>query len=158
MLVHPLPSPVPNGFLNIFLCYPLLRSCVVSLLASLFHRGGCSARVDDSPDVSFQLISGVAKALTNAQATPCDKWCRLHGAPEMYKLSVKWKWKLLVVSDSFWPHGLYSLWNSPGQNTGVGSRSLFQGIFPTQGLNPGLLHCRWILYQLSHKISSVNGT
>ena len=37
------------------------------------------------------------------------------------------------------PHGLYSPWNSPGQNTGVGSLSLLQGIFPTQGLNPGLL-------------------
>ena len=42
-------------------------------------------------------------------------------------------------------------WNSPGQNTGVGSLSLLQGIFPTQGLNPGLPHCRWILYQLSHQ-------
>ena len=42
-------------------------------------------------------------------------------------------------------------WNSPGQNTGVGSLSLIQGIFPTQGLNPDLPHCRWILYQLSHK-------
>ena len=58
-----------------------------------------------------------------------------------------------VVSDSLWPHGLYSPWNSPGQNTGVGSLSLLQGIFPTQGSNPGLLHCRWILYQLSHKES-----
>ena len=47
-----------------------------------------------------------------------------------------------------------SSWNSPGQNTGVGSLSLLQGIFPTQGLNPGLPHCRWILYQLSHKGSS----
>ena len=42
-------------------------------------------------------------------------------------------------------------WNSPGQNTGVGSFSLFQGIFPTQGSNPGLPHCRQILYQLSHQ-------
>ena len=42
-------------------------------------------------------------------------------------------------------------WNSPGQNTGVGSLSLLQGIFPTQGLNPGLLHCRKMLYQLSYK-------
>ena len=41
--------------------------------------------------------------------------------------------------------------NSPGQNTEVGSLSLLQGIFPTQGLNPGLQHCRRILYQLSHK-------
>ena len=55
------------------------------------------------------------------------------------------------VSDSLWPHGLYRLWNSPGQNTGVGSLSLLQGIFPTQGLKSGLPHCRQILYQLSHK-------
>ena len=44
-----------------------------------------------------------------------------------------------------------TLWNSPGQNTGVGSLSLLQGIFSTQGLNPGLPHCSWILYQLNHK-------
>ena len=56
-----------------------------------------------------------------------------------------------VVSNSLWPHGLYTSLNSPGQNTGVGSLSLLQGIFPTQGLNPGLPHCRRILYQLSHK-------
>ena len=42
-------------------------------------------------------------------------------------------------------------WNSLGQNTEVGSLSLLQGIFPTQGSNPGLLHCWWILYHLSHK-------
>ena len=56
-----------------------------------------------------------------------------------------------VVSDFLWCHGLYSPWNSPGQNTGMGSLSLLQGIFPTQGSNPGLPHCRWILDQLSHK-------
>ena len=49
------------------------------------------------------------------------------------------------------PHGLYSPWNSPSQNTGVGSLSLLQGIFQIQGLNPGLPHFRWILYKLSHK-------
>ena len=58
---------------------------------------------------------------------------------------------LSVVSDSLRPHGLYSPWNSPGQNTGVGSCSLLQGIFPTQGWNPGLPHRRRILYQLSHR-------
>ena len=57
----------------------------------------------------------------------------------------------LVVSDSFRPHRLYSPWNSPGQNTAVGSLSLLQGIFPTQESNQGLLHCRWILYQLSYQ-------
>ena len=56
-----------------------------------------------------------------------------------------------VVSSSLWPHGLYGPWNSPGQNTGVGSLSLLQGIFPTQGLNPDLPLRRQILYQLSHK-------
>ena len=56
-----------------------------------------------------------------------------------------------VTSDSLQPHGLYSPWNSPGQNTGGGSLYLLQGIFPTQWLNPGLPHCRQILYQLSHK-------
>ena len=56
-----------------------------------------------------------------------------------------------IMSDSLWPCRLYSPWNSPGHNTAVGSLSLLQGIFPTQGLNPGLPHCRQILYQLSHK-------
>ena len=56
-----------------------------------------------------------------------------------------------VVSDSLRSHGLYSPWNSLGQNTGVGSLSLLQGIFPTQGSIPGLLHCRQILYRLSHQ-------
>ena len=58
---------------------------------------------------------------------------------------------LSVMSDSLRLHRLYSPSNSPGQNTGVGSLSLLQGIFPTQGSNSGLLHCRRILYQLSHK-------
>ena len=55
------------------------------------------------------------------------------------------------MSYSLRPHGLCSPWNSPGQNTGVGSLFLLKGIFPTQRLNPGLLHCRHILNQLNHK-------
>ena len=42
-------------------------------------------------------------------------------------------------------------WDSPGKNNGVGCHVLLRRIFPTQGLNPGLLHCRQILYQLSHR-------
>ena len=56
-----------------------------------------------------------------------------------------------VVSNSLQPHGLYSPWNYPGQNTGVDSLSLHQGVFPNQRVNSGLLHCRQILYQLSHQ-------
>ena len=59
-----------------------------------------------------------------------------------------------VMSDSLQPHGLYLIrflcpWNSPGKNTGVGCHALLYGIFPTQGLNPGLPPCRCILYCLS---------
>ena len=64
----------------------------------------------------------------------------------------KWKWKSLShVWLSATPQTTHSPWCSPGQNTGVGSCFLLQGIFPTQGLNLGLPHCRQILYQLSHK-------
>ena len=69
----------------------------------------------------------------------------------VYCLPPKLEYNAQVSSNSLWPQGLYSPWNSPGKNTGVGSLSLLQGIFPTQGSNLGLLNCRCILYQLSHK-------
>ena len=58
------------------------------------------------------------------------------------------------------PHWLYPTrllcpWDSPGRNTGVGSHSHLQGIFPAQGSNPGILLCRQILYHLSHHRSPV---
>ena len=59
--------------------------------------------------------------------------------------------KISVMSNSLKPHGLYNSCNSPSQNTGVGSFSLLQGIFPIQGSNPGLPHCRQMLYQVSHQ-------
>ena len=55
------------------------------------------------------------------------------------------------MSNSLRPRGLYSPWDSPGQNTGVGSRPLPQGISPTQVSSPGLPHCSLILYLLSHQ-------
>jgi len=77
--------------------------------------------------------------LKNWDVCPClTKWL---------KVKVKVTQSCPILCD---PHGLYSPWNSPG-NTGVGSLSSLQGIFPTQGSNPGLLHCRWILYQLSYQ-------
>ena len=65
------------------------------------------------------------------------------------KIEVKAWWKSLSRVQFFATPWTIP-WNSPGQNTGVGSLSLLQGIFPTQGSNPGLPHCREILYQLSH--------
>ena len=76
-----------------------------------------------------------------------------------------------VMSNSLRPHGLQPArllcpWDSPGKNSGVGCHFLLEGIFPTHGLNPGLLHCRWTLYclchqgspRLSHLIVNVYGT
>ena len=64
---------------------------------------------------------------------------------------ILWSEVRSVVSDSLQPHELYSPRNSPGQNTGVGSHSLLQGFFPTQGSNPGLPHGGQILYKRSHQ-------
>ena len=68
----------------------------------------------------------------------------------LYIHYMKEKWKLLSHVRLF-----VTPWNSPGQNIVVGSLSLLQGIFPTQGSNPGFPHCRQILYQLSHKGSFI---
>ena len=59
--------------------------------------------------------------------------------------SMDWSWQ---------PTRLLYPWNFPGKNTGVGCHALLQGLFPIQGLNPGLSHCRWILYHLSHEGSA----
>ena len=56
-----------------------------------------------------------------------------------------------VLSNSLRPHGSSVHGDSPGKNTGVGCHALLQGIFPTHGSNPGLLHCRQIVYCLSHQ-------
>ena len=97
-------------------------------------------------------------------------WCSIYVAP--YKLGLHlsfddqerilicpsqfpWKWSesesRSVMSDSLRPHGLYSSWNSLGQNTGMGNLALLQWTSSTQGLKWGLLHCRRILYQLSYQ-------
>ena len=63
-----------------------------------------------------------------------------------------------VTSDSLWPHGLYPTrlrcpWGFSRQEYGVGCHALLQGIFPTQGSNPGLPHCLRIVYHLNHQWS-----
>ena len=79
-----------------------------------------------------------------------EHWSRMP-FPSPMQESEKWKWSHSVVSDSVRPHGLQPTrllcpWDCPGKNTGVGSHFHLQGIFPTQGLNLGLLHCRQILF------------
>ena len=57
----------------------------------------------------------------------------------------------LFVTHGLWPARLPCPWDSPGKNTGVGCHFHLEGIFLTQGSNPGLLHCRQILYHLSYR-------
>ena len=92
--------------------------------------------------------AGVCKGPFLVRRQPC---CALHWGKAGQTGVLFESESCSVVSDPLRPCGLYSPWNSPGQNPGVGSLSLLQGIFPTQGWNPGLPHCRQILYQLSHK-------
>ena len=72
---------------------------------------------------------------------------------KFWNRTTKWRLPLKVKVAQLCPTPwtIYSPQNYPGRNTGVGSLSLLQGIFPTQGSNPGLPHSRWTLYQLSHK-------
>ena len=77
----------------------------------------------------------------------------VHPSPWDSEESEKW-----IMSDSLRPDGLSPMsflhpWDFPGKNTGVGCHFLLQEIFPTQGLNPGLPHCRQMLYCLSHQVS-----
>ena len=94
---------------------------------------------------------------THRSVSACDFWAEqqcwnIQGESHLKSLVSEWvSQSTSVMSDSLRSHGLYSPWNSPGHNIGVGSLSLLQGIFPIQRSIPGLLHCRWILYQLSHK-------
>ena len=79
---------------------------------------------------------------------------------EIQHVHPKGKWSRSIVSDSLQPRGLWPTrllhpWDSPGKRAGVACHFLLQGIFPTQGLNPGLLHCRQMLYPLSHQGSQV---
>ena len=66
------------------------------------------------------------------------------------------EWSCSVMSDSLWSHSLYPTrllhpWNFPGKSTGVGCHFLLQGIFLAWGTNPGIPHCRQMLYHLSHQ-------
>ena len=109
----------------------------------------------------WAIVHGVSKSQTQLNNLTCMHALSKHRnslTTSNINLQVtmvlnRWKWSEShsVVSDSLWPHGLHSPWDSPGQYTRVGSCSLLQGIFPTQGSNPGLLHCGLIPYQLSHK-------
>ena len=107
-------------------------------ISHLFAPPSSACRVNDRVQGGIQPYSGLTKKKERQRQPGKDR-----GESESESCS--------VMSDSLRSHGLYSPWNSPGRNTGVGSLSLLQGIFPTQGWNSGLPYCRWTLYQLTYK-------
>ena len=90
------------------------------------------------------------------------RWATVHGVTKSWtRLSTHTHPKVdesesesRSVIQSWRPHGLYRPWNLPGLNSGVGSLSLLQGIFPTQESNQGLLHFRWILSQMRYQVDT----
>ena len=101
-----------------------------------------------------RILEWVAISFSRVSSWPRGQTRVLHIAGRLYHLShqgIPQTESHSVMSNSLWSHKLYSPCNSPGQNTGVSSYSLLQGIFPTQGSNPDLPHCRWMLYQLSYQ-------
>ena len=139
------PSPTPGACSN---WYPSSHRCHPIILSSVAPFSFCLQSFPASGPFPMNqfFVSGSQSIGVSASASVLPMniqgWFPL-GLTGLISLTSKWLF--------LWPHGLYSPWNSQGQNTRVGSLSVLQGIFPTQGLNPGLPHCRWILYQLSHK-------
>ena len=114
-----------------------MHSCIASTQAQAQHRAG---------------LLNVAQTLTRSYASVRN----MTTDPAVLNTESAGR---SVMSNPLRPHGLYPTrllcpWDSPDKNTEVCCHSLLQGIFLTQGSNPGLLHCRWILYRLSHQGTS----
>ena len=133
-------------------CLILCNPMDSSLPGSSVH-GNSQARILKWVAISSSRGSSWLRDQTHiACVSHIDRWILHHCTTWEAQVSIESESESCsVVSKSLRSHGLYSPWNSSGQNTGVGSLSFLQGIFPTQGSNPGLSHCRQILYQLSHK-------
>ena len=105
--------------------------------------------LEDLPDPGIEPMSLVAPALAGGFFTT-----GLPGKPKLNHVVLRLVTQsCLTLCDPIAcsPQGSSVHRNSPGKNTGEACHSLLQGIFPTQGSEPALLHCRWILYHLSHQ-------
>ena len=139
-----------------------LQACIhAKSLQSLCDPMDCSPPCSSVHRILQARILEWVAMLSSRGYSWTRNWTRVSSSPALaggfFTSSTTWeapslrvKVKVAQSCPTLQPHGLYSPWNSPGQNTGVGSLSLLQGIFPTQGSNLGLPP--WlILYQLSHK-------
>ena len=122
----------------------ILSACLFNLCAEHSMR---NAGLDES-QAGIKIIRKDINILRYTYDTTLMK-----ESEEELKSLLMMKVKVAQSCPSLWDlmDWLYSPWNSPGQNTGEGNLFILQGIFPTHGWNPGLLHCRWIPYQLSYQ-------
>ena len=133
-----LQMPISNDKHCLFLHLVSLHSmCPQKFSCSVYWTNGCRTRI------ILKFLNSILFHSWLLNGSHCERWVKENVSPS-------------VVSDSLWPHGLeptrlFCLWNSPGKNNGVGSHPLLLGIFLTQGLSLSLLHCRQILYPLSHQ-------
>ena len=119
--------------------------CKTEVITAFFHRVTARVKITELLENPGQKLTALMVLHVSTMILP-RKQMRI----------TKQKSRRSVVSDSLGPHGLepprlLRPWDFPGKSTGVGCHFLLQGIFPTQGSNPGLPHCRQILYQLNHK-------
>ena len=120
---------------------------VVSLKGSGIVRTAISQLGDLEQVTSLLCFKGMLWVLNGLMGKTRKHQMKGYGFPGVFQFLPKLKWKLLSCVQLFaTPWTMQSM-----EYPGVGSLSLLQEIFPTQGLNPGLPHCRRILYQLSHK-------
>ena len=117
----------------------ILQARILERVAIPFSRGSSQPR-------DGAWVSCTASRIFTSWATS--------GSPLLLEVKVR-KWSRSVVSDlcdhGLQPTRLHRPWDFPGKSTEVGCLFFLQGIFPTQGSNPGLLHCRQTLYPLSHQ-------
>ena len=140
------------------LCDPIDCSCQAPLLMGCPRQGCWSGLPFPSPGDLFNPgteRASLACPELQADFLPLHHWgspvcvyAHTHTyLPSLVTQSCLTLWNPMDSS----PPGSSVQGDSPGKNTGVGCHALLQGIFPIQGSNPGLPHCRWILYCLSHQ-------
>ena len=125
---------------------------------------GVTKRQTGPSDLTLSLFTLAAEKAEKRVVTRMKRECYLGNFPHSYTwlhkgrndlwcpiLSQRKESEVKVTQSSLPLWDPMQSMDSPGQNTAVGSLSLLHGIFPTRGSNPGLPHCRWLLYQLSHK-------
>ena len=100
----------------------------------------CNNKGEPMKSQGQPLWTWPGKSALSVSQTTCRPplWLiKFSGASGFWKRRSKWSENRSVMSNSLWPHGLYNPWNSPSQNTWVGSCSLLQGIFTIPGIKPG---------------------